>query len=313
MPQLLTGRPMENTQHVYQLLEGATPIAKSDRALLEELTTSYPYFHGAWLLKATLACLEANKGEDVLDTLGIATVLTPDSGAVYRLLHPQPPIDLPPTTTGTGEETPIETPSTDSVPTTDAATPEIVLSDPLNETTTEELAPAEDTYEEEESSSAQDSVDLSNVLEQSLQIPITKFGSTLYTLDAPPEGLSPEDIEYVRTQLNPFYRAPFVAPKAQREAIDAFLANLDEVIANAKQNAERQEAEGAEPQNLAAQSSVMDSTLASERLADLHAQRGEIQQAISMLEILMQKYPKKSGYFAQKIAGLRNGQNPEDK
>lgn len=153
------------------------------------------------------------------------------------------------------------------------------------------------------------STDISDVLGLSLAVPIRDFTPTGFGLD--PEdvaALSDKNWVKVHEELSEQYRAPRQAPRSQAEIFDSFIEHYKELHAQAEAEAARLEAAHVEAEDLNAASAVVGAQIASERLADFHAQNGNNEQAIAMYRVLIEKNPEKRVYFAAKIEKLASAE-----
>lgn len=286
---------MDGVARFNALLKGNTSFDYSSLAWLEELLESHPYFHLAWLLYGVASSRLYPEGEESRERLMRAATLVPNASTIYGLLYPAPEIS-------SRSAIEIEEESPQASPTSSGELPleyeESKLSASVSEVEKEEeITENTETHE----------LDLSGVLEHSLRVRVPAPSPTLFTLGDVTDGLLSKDFGYVTTQLNPMYRPPKRMPQSQSEAIDSFLNNLDSVIASARERAQRAEEQSEEPVDLSASSVVKQENLISERLAQLHLQRGETAEAITMYEQLKMKFPEKSSYFADIISRLLDG------
>lgn len=201
------------------------------------------------------------------------------------------------------EETPLDEPTT-PVEQSPEAGPEAALVEGVRSAST--VPPNEGAHEPTQPME----LDLTDVLNRSLSAAVPGLAPTLYTMGEAKSSLSPEDIDFINGELNAqmpeqVKEAPASSATAQQqELIDSFLENLDALIVKVRTQAEEDEAHHVVPRNLAADQAALDTDIASERLAELLAQKGQTAQAISMYRELMQRNPEKSAYFAQAIVRL---------
>lgn len=155
-------------------------------------------------------------------------------------------------------------------------------------------------------------VDLTGVLEQVLAQGVPGICPAICTLQISDSPLTQEEIDYINTHFR--YDSPpkesFSEEPTQQERIDGFLDKLDGLIANMRDMVETGEAGETPFSDLAAGKAALDEKIASERLAELLAEKGEIESAIAMYERLMVRNPEKNGYFAKIIDGLREKGQP---
>ncbi len=131
----------------------------------------------------------------------------------------------------------------------------------------------------------------------------------VFILDPVKQEMANENMEFVRTVLNPNYRPPEQGPgrsqdPVQDRLIDTFIATSEEVIRKILEAEQRGEDGGQAPVDLSAKSAGLDSDIASETLARVYASKGLYQEAEAMYRTLMRKYPEKNAYFAELIESL---------
>ena len=81
--------------------------------------------------------------------------------------------------------------------------------------------------------------------------------------------------------------------------------NLDDLVEKLRNIASSDDYSTENAEDLAKESSIMSPAISSERLAQMHVERGEIALAIAMYQRLAVSNPEKSAYFAGIIEGLQ--------
>lgn len=155
-------------------------------------------------------------------------------------------------------------------------------------------------------------IDLRGVIDRSLGQQ-SRFGATLFTLEAGREQLENSDLAFVTTTLNPQYDDPRAPLREQHRRIDSFLENLDAMQADLQAKMREGEPlpleESAENLNARACEEMPD--VCSERMAKLLEAQGDSAGAIAMYRRLMLEKSEKSVYFAAQIARLE-GEAPQE-
>ncbi len=316
----------------YSLITGQRPISPEDSTHLAEMAKKYPYFHAVHMLRAVELYTRVEEYGEGVSTVRAQTGRLPRPMAVLdyvqgfhyaetvvRDLEPAPdPADdsvAPlPEACGKGEETPafsqeVEEPIASQVEVSDAS--EETEDSPAPEVPIElDIAPfpirrVEPVGSKSEQPPADQTIDLSKVLDLSLATPITKYTPTGFAFESKDAAaLADKNWVDVQGDLPIEFRAPSSTPKTQAELMDAFIESYRELQKQAVEEAARMEANHIEAVDLNASSSVLHSQIASEPLAKIYAEQGNKEVALEMYRVLMEKNPEKSAYFAAIIEKL---------
>ena len=318
-------------EELYALLEKREALTVVEAQTLEKLLEVYPYFQACALRLAVDSATKQQPEELRARTIGRAAALLPNLLLLYEQLSGEQPWEVAPQ-----EECPVDVfPEQITVPlppVSEEALPDVLplpvevsgeeatppqapscvpeLSEGAVENTASELTTAA-SVEGGAGASQPLELDLTDVLDRSLSTEVPGISPTLCTMPEAKSSLSPEDIAFINEELNAQMPdkaedapAPLSAIEQQQALIDSFLNNLDELVVKVRTQAEEDEANHVVPENLAADQQTLDADIASERLAELLAKKGQVAQAVSMYRELMQRNPEKSAYFALAIERL---------
>lgn len=156
-------------------------------------------------------------------------------------------------------------------------------------------------------------IDLTGVLDYSLAQEVPGMAPIVSTLGDMDFTITQKDIEYINTYLNAQWESgegqsassEFGDSPSQADRINSFIDQMDDILTRVLEEEKAHAADGDAPDDFAASQQQLDSGIASERLAQLLAGKGEYEVAISMYERLLAKNPEKSSYFAGIIEGLK--------
>lgn len=146
---------------------------------------------------------------------------------------------------------------------------------------------------------------LASVLDDALAVDVPGPAPSIFPFAESTGHLAHEDMDFVTTILNPLYQEAAAKAQSQNEAIEAYLDNLDDLVEKLRNIASSDDYSTENAEDLAKESSIMSPAISSERLAQMHVERGEIALAIAMYQRLAVSNPEKSAYFAGIIEGLQ--------